>query len=339
MLNENFHYGDQTENNIIQANILNLPNINMPNLKIKLDDILEGIKIMKQTYNVPEELRVAIKILKRMKMNECLKWNSEILTSYHGISFNQISNICLDKTKNESTPYRHDTNNITLKNLNLIFNKPENFNFSSILINSERESFNTNLNTNLEGPEYNTKSPENFIPYSDNHKYEETSNKKFTLPSNKFLNYYKKLKHEEYGIQDILNYAGSLFELKEFGKCAYVLRLYAQPKYQTAMFLYYYCDYMLINQRQQEELIENSDLGSKHYSTSEMNKLFHQLSPFEERNELGPFMLYLFSLILKSLNMNERAKTVLVKCINAFPFLWSAWIELATITKVNDIVC
>lgn len=41
--------------------------------KIKLDDILESIKNMKNNNIMVEELRSAIKILKRFKMSECSK--------------------------------------------------------------------------------------------------------------------------------------------------------------------------------------------------------------------------------------------------------------------------
>lgn len=42
--------------------------------KLKLDDILESIKNIKNNFNIGEELRSAIKLMKRMKLNECCKW-------------------------------------------------------------------------------------------------------------------------------------------------------------------------------------------------------------------------------------------------------------------------
>ena len=42
--------------------------------RIKLDDILESIKLIKSDANIINELRTAIKILKRYKQIESSKW-------------------------------------------------------------------------------------------------------------------------------------------------------------------------------------------------------------------------------------------------------------------------
>ncbi len=42
--------------------------------KLNLDDIIESIKNLKNNSNIADELKNAIKILKRMKLNECCKW-------------------------------------------------------------------------------------------------------------------------------------------------------------------------------------------------------------------------------------------------------------------------
>jgi hypothetical protein len=57
--------------NISYLDMILPTNTNKP--KIKLDDILESIKNLKINYNMAEELRSAIKILKRFKMSECSK--------------------------------------------------------------------------------------------------------------------------------------------------------------------------------------------------------------------------------------------------------------------------
>jgi hypothetical protein len=42
--------------------------------EIKLEEIIETIKTIKSTHNLSDELKSAIKILKRFKMTESLKW-------------------------------------------------------------------------------------------------------------------------------------------------------------------------------------------------------------------------------------------------------------------------
>lgn len=215
------------------------------------------------------------------------------------------------------------------KNLNLVFDRPEHINFSSILLTSDRESLNSN-------PEMlNHLSPKDALlcnePMNSNNVKSKSnySNKKLTTML-------KKLKYDEILIKDIISYAGSLFDLKEYLKCTYVLKLYALPKYPTAMFLYYYSEFMIIQQKRQEELLENSDLSSKYYPSKEMSKLYLTLQQYEA--ELSPFCLYLYGIILKELNMMEQAHSALNRALNQFPFLWPAWVELALIVKQNEIV-
>jgi len=42
--------------------------------RIKLDDVLDSIKLIKSDENLIQELRVAIKVLKRYKQIESSKW-------------------------------------------------------------------------------------------------------------------------------------------------------------------------------------------------------------------------------------------------------------------------
>jgi hypothetical protein len=67
------------ENN---SNIHNNMNIDIDNIaygissthKLKLEDILDSIKNIRSLYSIPEEIRIAIKILKKFKLSENSKW-------------------------------------------------------------------------------------------------------------------------------------------------------------------------------------------------------------------------------------------------------------------------
>ena len=56
---------------------------------------------------------------------------------------------------------------------------------------------------------------------------------------------------------DTLGLARTLFDLREYRKCAFLLKPFAIPKYQPAMFLYYYASYLLSEQACAEEIYES----------------------------------------------------------------------------------
>ena len=298
-----------------------------------------------------------------------------MLLSYNNITLNTNT---AEKEKNRTDVNSPQTNfennqNITQKNLNLIFNKQEQLNFSSLLFHSDRESVISNQhNVNIDLQEQNLRTPDNnnlnqanynqniltstnvnnlkgkinFSSSNQSNRLNKLVNTGNNLnndglnleASKKFLNFYNKLKYDEYDIKDIVYYASALFDLKEFVKCSFVLKNYATPKYPTAMFIYYYAEYMIIQQKKQEELMENSDFGSKFYSSKELNNLLHVFSSFDVNNELSPFMLYLYGVILRELRMFKESKSIFIKALNGFPFLWSAWTELTIISKQDEIV-
>jgi anaphase-promoting complex subunit 8 len=154
---------------------------------------------------------------------------------------------------------------------------------------------------------------------------------------NKYSTFLNNIKKEEANIKDTLSYASTLFELKEYMKCNNLLKKYAVPKYPTAMFLYYYSEYIMIQQHKQEEMLENSELGSKYCSSKEVYKLYNILKTYDMKKELDAFMLYLYGVVLKELNLLNEAHNVLIRCLNSFPFLWSAWVELTLISKQDDL--
>jgi len=53
-------------------------------------------------------------------------------------------------------------------------------------------------------------------------------------------------------------------------------------------------------------------------------------------DNLNCLNLYLYGVILKLRNKEEKAKEVLIRAINKFPLLWSAWLELNMMLKKGD---
>ena len=149
---------------------------------------------------------------------------------------------------------------------------------------------------------------------------------------------FENIKCQERTIKDIISYASTLYDLKEYSKCIYTLKNYANEKYPTAFFLYNFCEYLLILQKKQEEISENPDVGFKTNSSKELNKLLNSMKKSDFDFQNNPFCLYLYGTILKELDQKEEAKEIFINCLNIFPFLWGAWIDLCMISKQNDYV-
>ena len=61
-----------------------------------------------------------------------------------------------------------------------------------------------------------------------------------------------------------------------------------------------------------------------------------ELAAFYEKDQLNELNLYLYGVILKERGYKEPAKEVLIKCINKFPLIWSAWLELSSLISKTD---
>jgi len=59
---------------------------------------------------------------------------------------------------------------------------------------------------------------------------------------------------------DSLNLGRALFDLREYKKCTTLLKPFANPKFQNAMFLYYYATYLLSEQNRAEEIYESGGI-------------------------------------------------------------------------------
>ena len=255
-----------------------------PSQKIKLDEILDALKRIKVDSSTIDELRSAIKLLRRFKMVESSKWCSELLIS-------------ITEQNNLGSNTMQDTEKvIQRKNLSNLFNK-------------------ANISNQKANQSGNPTSP--------------------FIMGNKYSLLYQQYKNDESGIKDILAYASSLLELKEYIKCSHLLSNYALPKYPTAMFIYFYCEYLIIQQKMQEEQLDNNDMSTYKYSnSSELNKLQMNIARYEQN--FSPFMMYLYGIILKDLKRFNEAKTYFIKSLSQFPFMWSCWVELSLISKISD---
>ena len=84
-------------------------------------------------------------------------------------------------------------------------------------------------------------------------------------------------------------------------------------------------------QLKEQDLAEASSIDDKN---SIINKNLESLAKQLERryhgdNPLDPFGLYLYGIVLKEMKAKDRAIQILVEAVNKFPYIWSAWTDLA----------
>ena len=102
------------------------------------------------------------------------------------------------------------------------------------------------------------------------------------------------------------------------------------PKNQSLIFYYYYSLWMSGLIRKEEEIYENEGTG-KPPLHAEIHNLERDLKQLYSNKELNGINLYLYGLVLREQERSKDARKIFIECLNEFPYLWSAWIELCKI--------
>ena len=119
------------------------------------------------------------------------------------------------------------------------------------------------------------------------------------------------------------------FDHHEYSRCSHALK--DCTKSEQAFFLRCYSEFMKGEQLKEQDLAEASSLDDKN---SIINKNLEPLAKELERryhgdNPLDAFGLYLYGIVLKEMKSKDRAIQILVEAVNKFPYIWSAWTDLA----------
>ena len=138
---------------------------------------------------------------------------------------------------------------------------------------------------------------------------------------------------------DTLNLARSLFDLREYRKCAHMLKPYANEKYQSALFLYNYALYTVSELSKEEEALQAGEKIESACSAGattaglyrELAQIEASLQPLHERGALNGINLYLYGVVLKERNKKEEAKAAFAEALTRVPLLWSSWLELGSL--------
>lgn len=142
-----------------------------------------------------------------------------------------------------------------------------------------------------------------------------------TLPGQtKFIENYD----EEY---DIYCLAKSYFDVKEYDRCAHYTKNCKNPK---PRFLHLYSRYLSIEKKKIDNMTDSNCPPDPTKNTA-LKDLCAILMGDYCKDKLDGFCLYLYGVILRKLDLTNKAIDVFVKAVHATPVLWAAWQELGQI--------
>jgi len=67
-----------------------------------------------------------------------------------------------------------------------------------------------------------------------------------------------------------------------------------------------------------------------------MQVMESNLRQLRDAGKLNAINLYMLGVLLKQKGCKEEAQSVLIEALNKMPLLWSAWLELASLTSQKD---
>jgi tetratricopeptide (TPR) repeat protein len=159
---------------------------------------------------------------------------------------------------------------------------------------------------------------------------------------------------------DVYLFAKSLFDLKEYERCAHVL-VTGQQKSETKknLFLRYYAMFLVgeqIKERQKLELKSsiaatqtnakstsgivgfdtNNTSDFSNISNSNLSRLHTELSRLiNVQKSIDEYLLYLYGVVLKEMKLVQKAIHVLIESVTLNPLLWCSWLEIVQILQGN----
>lgn len=122
--------------------------------------------------------------------------------------------------------------------------------------------------------------------------------------------------------------AKSYYDCKEYDRCAFIVQncTSAVPK-----FMHLYAIYLSKEKKRIDNSLDNS--SSESAAAKDLTDLMVILNEEYNEQKLDGYALYLYGVILKKLELNKLALTVLIEAVNMSPILWSAWLELSSLVK------
>jgi len=124
---------------------------------------------------------------------------------------------------------------------------------------------------------------------------------------------------------DKLMLGKSLFDCKEFDRCAYILKKCKSP---DAIFIRLYSLFLSGEKKREEE--SEGVLGQNDHNSinSALPLILKELETLLSIDDSNPFLNYLHGIVLMKQKSIKSAQDSFIKSIKQYPFNWSAWTEL-----------
>eukprot|EP00941_MAST-03F_sp_MAST-3F-sp1_P005369 g5369.t1 len=153
---------------------------------------------------------------------------------------------------------------------------------------------------------------------------------------------------------DLVLLAKCFFDSGEYNRVAHTLRnewkkgipsLSSSPSLSNeeidhiAIFLWGYSLYLGGEKRKQQEINEiNEPIESCKVVNRNLSLLRRQLGPLYDEDILDGFGCYLYSMILRAQDSKAEARRAIIKALNKYPLIWSAWVDLAVLCTSKEIL-
>lgn len=126
--------------------------------------------------------------------------------------------------------------------------------------------------------------------------------------------------------------AKTFFDVQEYDRSAYFTQscVSAVPK-----FLHLYATYMSKEKKRLDNLTDTSHMNQTG-CVKELGELLTILKGKYSQRSMDAYLLYLYGVVLKKLDLNDLAITVLLESVTAEPVLWSSWLELVPLISDRD---
>ncbi|KNC55439.1 cell division cycle protein 23, partial [Thecamonas trahens ATCC 50062] len=117
------------------------------------------------------------------------------------------------------------------------------------------------------------------------------------------------------------------FEMREYRRVAHTLH---EAQSDLGKFMRWYATYLAGEKRMEEDALELvGPMAEAPGSNGELRSLAKELESEYQASSLDGYGMYLYGLVLKQLDAQARALSMLVAAVNARPLLWAAWTEIA----------
>lgn len=124
----------------------------------------------------------------------------------------------------------------------------------------------------------------------------------------------------------------SFFDCREYDRCAHFTETCESP---LPRFLNLYSTYMAKEKKRLDSITDNTNLKqSGQYK--DQTELLASLKNMYSKRTLDGYMLYLYGVVLKRLDLADMAIGAFLESIQAVPTLWSSWIEMAPLITDRD---